>query len=267
MREFGRVLQAFLVRDATMALSYRLEFGLHLASVVFYISGLYFLSTIIGPNEALDPFGGYLPFAAIGMAVASWFRTGFDSFAKAIQREQVHGTLESLLMAPLKVPTIVVACSAWRFIWTLFVSFLYVAAAVLLYDVELEGSVLLALAVLVLTTVVFSSLGVISASFVMVFKRGDPVGMLLGGVSTVLGGVFYPVSAMPDWLQSIAYLLPITHGLDAIRSILLRGAGLGAVAPQLLALGAFAAVLIPIGLLCFQRAIRRAMRDGTLLHF
>ena len=94
MREFWRVVAAFFVRDATHTLSYRLEFILQLVHIVFYISGLYFLSTIIGENSELTPYGGYLPFAAIGVAVASYFQTGFDSFSKAIQREQMHGTLE-----------------------------------------------------------------------------------------------------------------------------------------------------------------------------
>ncbi len=267
MRDLLRATAAFLVRDATHALSYRLEFGLRLLHVAFYITGLYFLSTMIGENPTLDPYGGYLPFAAIGVAVASYFQTGFDSFAKAIQREQVHGTLEALLMAPLRLPTIVIATSAWRFIWTTATSLLYVVAAVLLYDIEIRGDPLLALALLLLTTVVFISLGVISASFVLVFKRGDPVGMMLGGLSTVLGGVYYPVTAMPGWLQDIAYLLPITHGLDAIRSVLLQGAPLAQVWPQLAVLLAFAAVSIPVGLACFQYALRRAQREGTLLHY
>ena len=267
MRDFLRTVGAFLVRDATHTVSYRLEFALTLVHMVFYISGLYFLSTIIGSNETLDPYGGYLPFAAIGLAVSSYFQTGFDSFAKAIQREQMQGTLEALLMAPLRLPVIVVAASSWRFIWKAVTSLVYVVAAVVLYDVEILGDPFLAIAFLLLTTLVFSSLGVISASFVMVFKRGDPVGMMIGGLSTVLGGVFYPVSAMPGWLQDVAYLLPITHALEAIRAVLLQGVTFGEVLPQLLILLAFAAVLIPLGLICFHYALRRALREGTLLHY
>ncbi len=267
MRDFRRTVGAFLIRDATHAVSYRLEFALTLVHMAFYITGLYFLSTIIGSNPTLDPYGGYLPFAAIGLAVSSYFQTGFDSFAKAIQREQMHGTLEALLMAPLRLPVIVVSASAWRFIWGAMTSLLYVVAAVLLYDIEVQGSSCLAIGFLLLTTLVFSSLGVISASFVMVFKRGDPIGMLLGGLSTVLGGVFYPVSAMPNWMQDVAYCLPITYALEAIRGVLLQGEGLAQVLPQLLVLLAFAIILIPISLICFHFALRRALREGTLLHY
>lgn len=267
MRSLARTLWAFLVRDALMAVSYRLEFGLQLATVLFYVSALYFLSSIIGHTDTLAPYGGYLPFAAIGLAVANFFQTGFDSFAKAIHREQLHGTLEALLLAPLRLTTVVVACSAWRFLWTALVSSIYVVAAVLLYDLELKGNPALAFVLLVLTTLAFASLGLLSASFVMVYKRGDPIGLLLGGVSTLLGGVFFPVSALPGWLQTAAWCLPITHGLDGIRSVLLLGASAREVLTPLLALGGFAALGLPLGLLCFHRAVRRARREGTLLHF
>ncbi len=267
MRDFIRTLRAFLVRDALMALSYRLEFALQLATVFFYVSALYFLSQIIGDNATLASYGGYLPFAAIGLAVANYFQAGFDSFSKAIHREQLHGTLEALLLAPLRLTTVVVACSGWRFLWTTLVSAVYVLAAVVLYDIELKGNPVLAFGLLVLTTLAFASLGVLSASFVMVWKRGDPIGMLLGGVSTLLGGVFFPVSALPDWLQRVAYCLPITHGLDGIRAVVLQGASLRDVQTPLLALAAFAAVGVPLSLVCFHRAVRRAQREGTLLHF
>jgi ABC-2 type transport system permease protein len=101
----------------------------------------------------------------------------------------------------------------------------------------------------------------------MVYKRGDPIGLLLGGVSTLLGGVFFPVSALPDWLQKVAWCLPITHGVNGIRAVLLLGASADQIVGSLLALGAFAALGLPLGLLCFHRAVRRARREGTLLHF
>lgn len=260
------VLFAFVARDAANAFSYRLDFVLQVLTVLFHVSALYFLSQVIGSNAATDAYGGYLPFAAIGMAVLSWFQTGFDSFARAVHREQINGTLEALLMAPLRVPTIVVGASAWRFVRTAVLSLVYVLAAVLLYDVALQGSVVLVLAILTVTTLAFAGLGLLSASFIMVHKRGDPIGMMVGGVSALLGGVFYPASALPTWLRHVADALPITHGLHAIREVLLRGAGVADVLPQLTFLGAFAAIGVPFGLFCFHRALRRARREGTLLH-
>ena len=124
-----------------------------------------------------------------------------------------------------------------------------------------------ALLVLVLTIASFSGIGIISASFVMVFKRGDPLAFAFSGASYLLGGVYYPVAVLPSWLQKISYLLPIRHSLEGIRLCLLGRASLKMIAPNLIALLCFTAVLPPSGLLCFQRAVRRANMDGSLTHY
>jgi ABC-2 type transport system permease protein len=74
------------------------------------------------------------------------------------------------------------------------------------------GSVNLRAAVVVqsLTVLAFSGIGILSASFTMVFKRVDPVNFLFGSASTLLGGVFYPITILPGWLQLISYLVPLT---------------------------------------------------------
>jgi ABC-2 type transport system permease protein len=249
-----------------MALSYRLQFALQVVSTVFVVIALYFVSKLIGTNPELQQYGGYFPFAAIGLAVMSYFQTGFSSFANAIRNEQFMGTLESLLMTPIKIHRVVLAASVWDFFWATLTSVIYILAASLFFGIELKGNPVLALFLLVLTTSIFAGLGVISASFIMVFKRGDPLGFLLGAVSTLIGG-FYPRSALPDYLQTASYALPITYGLDGLREVLLKGQPLRVILPKIVVLAAFAIVVLPLSLFCFKKAVRKAQRDGTLLHY
>ena len=120
---------------------------------------------------------------------------------------------------------------------------------------------------LLLTVIAFSSLGIVSASFIMIFKRGDPIAFALATSSTLLGGVYYPISILPGWLQSLSYLFPITYSLHAIRLSLLQGAGFGEVGGDLLALVIFSCITLPISLVCFRYAVARAKRDGSLAHY
>jgi ABC-2 type transport system permease protein len=110
-------------------------------------------------------------------------------------------------------------------------------------------------------------MGVLSASFVMVFKRGDPIGPLVSVMFFLLGGVIYPVKVLPGWLEVISFLLPITHAVSALRAILLQGHGFAHVAGHLLVLLGYAVLLVPLSLFAFSAAVRRATRDGTLLQF
>lgn len=120
--------------------------------------------------------------------------------------------------------------------------------------------------VLALTVASFAGLGAISAEFTLLFKRGDPVSGLVGGLSRFLGGVYFPVAIFPGWLQKVSYLLPLTHSLEAMRLALLKGASVSALRTHLAVLALFAVVLTVSGLAFFRMALRKAMKDGSLPH-
>lgn len=59
----------------------------------------------------------------------------------------------------------------------------------------------------------FSGSGILSASYLLLFKRGNPAKWLLIGLWGIAGGMLFPVSILPDWLQVVAKLNPMTHAL------------------------------------------------------
>jgi ABC-2 type transport system permease protein len=82
-----------------------------------------------------------------------------------------------------------------------------------------------------------------------------------------LGGVYYPVDVLPAWLQLLARFFPLTYSLEALRRALLVGDSLADLARDVGVLGVFSATLLPIGLLAFRFAVRKAKRDGSLTQF
>ena len=105
----------------------------------------------------------------------------------------------------------------------------------------------------------------------MVFKRGDPFAVLLGAGTALFSGVFYPKEMLEDELggagSALSAINPSTHGLEGIRSILIQGKSFSEVQPQLLVLLGFLAVLLPLSLWIFSRAVRRAKREGSLIQY
>jgi ABC-2 type transport system permease protein len=120
--------------------------------------------------------------------------------------------------------------------------------------------------VLAATLLSFSGLGIFSSAYLLLFKRGNPAKWFFLGVSSIAGGMLYPVSILPRWLQMVAHLNPVTYALDAMRAALLEGAGLPAIARPLLILLLFAAALLPAAALTFSWALRRTKITGTLSH-
>jgi ABC-2 type transport system permease protein len=268
----GRV-RAFVVRDFQLAVSYRLEFFMRILSILFITTTLYFISQIFAgsfstPYEQWrDPFLAWIT----ALPFLNYFMVGFSSLANAIRSEQAQGTLEGVLMTPIGVPTLVVASSAWDFVQASFHSFLYLFFGWALFGVQYRGSFMLAVLFLLLTTLVLASIGILSASFAMVFKRGDPLGMIIGTGSAFFSGVFFPAQLISQTggsgLGFVSKLIPTTHGIDGIRRVLIQGQTLADVSGPLLTLLAYLAVLLPFSLWVFARSVRRAKREGSLIQY
>jgi ABC-2 type transport system permease protein len=263
-----RRVRAFVARDFQMAVSYRLEFFLRILTILLVVTTFYFVSNIFA-GSTTDYSQWRNPLAAwiTGLAVLNYFMTGFSSLANAIRSEQMQGTLESVLLSPISVPSLLVSSSAWDFVQATFHSSLYFFFGRLFFGVHYRGSFLLALLFLILTTLVLACIGILSASFAMVFKRGDPFGILFGTGSALFSGVFFPTQMLGSTFGTISRLLPPTYGLDGIRRVLIEGQGLRQVSEPLLTLLAFLVALLPFSLWVFSRAVRRAKREGSLIQY
>jgi ABC-2 type transport system permease protein len=73
--------------------------------------------------------------------------------------------------------------------------------------------------------------------------------------SIFLGGFFFPIEAMPDWLQVITYVIPLRYILSVIRGIILKGVGLGVLRLQVIALAAFGAGIMLLAASRFEKRL------------
>lgn len=105
-----------------------------------------------------------------------------------------------------------------------------------------------------MSVLTFTGLGVLSASYLLVFKRGDPVKWALLGVSGLVSRVMYPVSVLPRPLplQWIARLVPVTYSLEGMRAAILGHASMAELWPVIRDLLAFAVVLLPVSFAAFS---------------
>ena len=266
-----RKVLAFLQRDVQMQISYRLATLLQFAGILFSVTAFYFLAQVFGRGVSpyLAAYGGdYFAFVLIGIAYSAYQAVGLGALSEAIRAGQAQGTLESMLVTPTHIATLLASSALWSFLQATVQVLAYLAVGALLFGLPLgRASVGTALLTLCLSLFAFGGLGMLSASFILVTKRGDPINFLFASLSTLLGGVYYPVEVLPTWLQPVSFLLPMTHAVRAMRRALLEGAGPGQVAPQLALLALFAALTLPAGLVAFRLALRRARLEGSLTQY
>lgn len=270
-----RRIRAFIIRDFQLAISYQLEFFLNLLWILGVVTSFYFISKVASTGFFLSQYPNWnnlLPAWLTGMAMLNFFLVGFSSLANSIRQEQMQGTLESVLLTPINVPTVVLSSSAWAYVQATFYSFLYLFFGWLFFNVEYKGNYFLAFAILCLTTAVLACLGILSASFAMVFKRGDPFAILLGAGTALFSGVFFPKEMLTEELgktggQILSNSNPSTYGLDAIRGILIQGKGFNEIQTEFFTLITFLAILLPFSLWIFSKAIKKAKQDGSLIQY
>ena len=264
-------LIAFVKRDLLIDTSYRLSFILQLGSIFLSLASYHFLARFIGhsPLPGLSAYGGdYFAFVIVGVSLHEYLSTSLDAFSRSLRESQLSGTLEALLSTQTSLRTIVLSSAAYRFLWTsLNVSFYY-TIGVTLFGVRLTHGKLIAAALLLLIAViVFSALGILSAAFIVILKRGSPLSWLFGWLSWLLGGVLYPVAILPDWLRHISFLLPSTYAIEGMRAALLRAAPWFELWHSFAPLLLFALALVPLSFLSFHYAVRRVQITGTLTQY
>jgi len=266
-----RILWAFLWRDIHNEMSYRLAFFLELFGILPAVLLFFFLSKLFGdmiPGPLSEYGGKYFPFVLIGIAAQNYLSLSLRSFASSIRESQVSGTLEAVLTTPVPLPVFLLGSSLYPFVLNAFRILIYLVVGNLFFGAGLDWRQWPALlVVLMLTVTAISGLGIFSASFTVLFKKGDPLNWVFSVGSWLLGGVYYPVSVLPGWLQKISDFIPMTHTLESFRLILLGHRDLYAVAGHLFALGLWSLMVLPLSLVCFRYALNQARIKGNLGHY
>ena len=261
---------AFLRRDLAIARSYRIVFGLEILEAFFGVASFYYLSRFVSTEQltrTLPHGSNYFAFALVGFAFFDYLTVSFSAFDNSILEARQNGTLEAMLVTETPVPLILAASAAYPFVLLALRTIVYLAWGILVFHFPIQHANWVgAMIVLGVSILAFASLGIISTSYLLLFKRGNPARWLIIGASGLLGGMMYPISVLPVPLQWLARLIPVTYSLEGMRQALLAGAGLAQLWPSVRALVLFSVILLPLSSVVFAWALRQTKITGTLTH-
>lgn len=262
---------AFLHKDFINESSYKFAFVTQFASMFLSVLSLYFLSKLVGESAMphLKQYGGdFLSFLLIGLALISYVQVSLRTFSGSIRTAQTLGTLEAMLVTQTNVKTIILSSSLYSFTITSIRIFVYLLFGALVFSLDIHNANYVgAMIILFLTIICCSSIGIFSASIIMVLKKGDPLNWIFNSLSWLLSGVYYPVSILPDWLQKVSYFLPVTHSLEGMRLALLQGYSYKDLLPSIIPLLIFTTIMLPLSLWIFKFAVKIAKINGSLTQY
>ena len=181
-------------------------------------------------------FVSYIVPSILGMAL---MQLGvFSAIPLVADREKL--ILKRLNATPLQRWQLVGSNVAMRLLVAIVQTVIIVGLGVVLFDVEIAGSLLLIGAFVMLGAVTFISLGYVIASFARTEESANGMTSVVQFPLMFLSGTFFPIEQMPDVLQGVARRMPLTYLGDALRQTMVGGS---AFAPLWVCAAVLAAVL------------------------
>jgi ABC-2 type transport system permease protein len=152
----------------------------------------------------------------------------------AVVRERELGTLEQLMVSPLRPMELMLGKTIPSALVAMFDVLLVTAVSLLWFRIPFEGSYLVLTVASLLFVLTGLGIGLLISTISKTQQEAFMSMFMFFLPAIMLGGLLFPVDNMPRWVQALSYLDPIRHFLIVVRGIFLRGAGFSIVWPQLL---------------------------------
>ena len=249
--------------------------GFNIAVPFFFVLSSWIVAAIIGGPSgysayftSLTGMADYLAFVTIGFAFNTFiFSTAFGG-AHAIRGEQEQGTAEPVFLTPSNKVAWMMGKMLGGQVFGTFGFAVVLASGFFMFGYKPQASpdILTASAAIVLSLASMAALGFVLAGICFFAKREEEISQVLWPTLTFFCGMAFPVQILPSWGQAIAYVMPLTYGVDATRRALILGLGFAdpITAQDLFMLLLQTLILMPLGLLIFARLEKEARKTGVL---
>jgi ABC-2 type transport system permease protein len=175
--------------------------------------------------------------------------------ATSIVRERERGTIEQLIVTPLRSWELIVG-KLMPYVLIAFLNTIEVLTiGVVLFHVPINGDLLLLLALTALFLVTTLGIGLLISTIANTQQEAMLTTMFTLLPSIFLSGFFFPLAAMPAWLQVVSYAIPLRYFLIIVRGIVLKGVGLSALWPEVVALSIFALIVMSAAVARFRKSL------------
>jgi ABC-2 type transport system permease protein len=265
-----RAIGALILAAWRTALSYRVRFAMSMLTIVVTIIPLYFVSRAIQPVMApvIATEGvHYFAFVTLGLFATNVVASSLTAFPESVSADLNSGFFEAVVSTPTGAGAVAVGLSGYSILRnSLRGAILVLAGAVL--GINLVWSRLPeAFIIVVLIVLAHFGIGLIAGAIVIAFRTNAAIPQAVLLLSGLLGGVYYPTSVIPSWIERVSDGVPLAYGLRALRHTLLDGQGIQMVLDDVSILLTFAVVLLATGAMAYRASLHYARQAGSLSQY
>jgi ABC-2 type transport system permease protein len=201
--------------------------------------------------------GSTFDFVAPGFIALNVMASGLTALGVALARERESGTLDGILMSPISRSSILLGKTISHTLRNLFQGAITILLVVLLFGINIRGNPFLIILILIIGTVSFLGFGIVATALTKEQESAQLILGLLQFPMMFLSGVLFPIEQMPSFLQAISKILPLTYAVDALRKVMILGAGIEAVIWPIAILVVLGSITLIIGVPLFEKAIKK----------
>ena len=195
----------------------------------------------------------YFPFIVPGIfAILLTAITAVFSALNIVHEKEIR-TIEQINVTPISKISFIVAkvIPVWAIGFTILTIGIIIAR--LIYGITPTGNLLHVYFTAIIYIIAISGFGIIISNIASTEQQAMLLVFFTLMLMILLGGLFTPISSMPDWAQAITLFNPFRYMVEAIRLIYLKGSGLHDILPQILKLGGFAIALNSIAAISYRK--------------
>jgi len=179
----------------------------------------------------------YIDFLVPGIVAMMIMSNNLNGVAAQIASWRERGVLRRMQSTTLKASTFIASQITARLLLNGLQAVIVLVVARFVFGTQVNGSWFTLLLFVVLGTLAFMAIGFIIAGLARTPESAGPIAGFLSFPMLFLGGVFFPIQNIPEFLQPLVRLLPISHLTTALRQVMNVGAGMTEMWPEALNLG------------------------------
>ena len=188
-----------------------------------------------------------------GLIALILFQTATSLTALAIVRERERGTMEQLIVTPIRSWELILAKITPYILVSFADTLLILVLGTLIFGVPIRGSIILLFAMTGLYLLPTLGYGLVISTIARTQQQAQLMVMPLMLPAMMLSGYIFPIASLPIALQYVGALLPTTYFIYIMRAIVIKGVGISLILPQILALSVFAVALLGLAMWRFRK--------------
>jgi ABC-2 type transport system permease protein len=175
--------------------------------------------------------------------------------AMAIVREKEIGTMEQLMVTPIRPAELILGKTLPFVLVGFFDMLLVFAVSLLLFRIPFAGSFLLLCFAAVLFILTTLGAGLFLSTVSKTQQQANMATFLMFQPFSMLSGFTFPIRNMPESIQWFTYLNPMRYFLEVVRGIFLKGSGIDTLWPNFVALGVFGVIVLSLSVQRFHKQL------------